>query len=180
MKQQDFIDMYAGALEPWQVRLALSRIQALRFARQDWPDLMQELAMVIVQFEYDPARGHGASAETALYGAINRHLLYLLRGRCRDCKRFVQYLRMLGLSLENIGDEWEPSFEPDTPLALDLEQAVAGLPNFDQDVAARLAEGMSCAQIARALECEWKTVKKAMGRIKAHFQELGISPEGLR
>ena len=73
MKNEDLISKYDGAFETWKARLALARIKAMRFPRSEWPDLMQELAILIIQFEYDPDRNSGAKEETALIWRPHRH-----------------------------------------------------------------------------------------------------------
>ena len=177
MKNEDLLSKYEGAFETWKARMALARIKAMRFPRNDGPDLMQELAILIIQFEYDPDRDSGAKEETALFAAMNRHLLFLMRGRCRDRKGFEQYLRSLGIHEDGSYIGPEPCFEIDIPLGMDVKRAVQGLSPFDQAVAKGLASGMNRFSIARQLDCDWKTVNKAVRRIAAHFQDLGIDTE---
>ena len=82
--QNELKKQYAGVFDEWKIDLALGRIRAIGFALSDWPDLMQELAIVMLEFRYDPAKANGATEETALYAVINRNLLYQLRTRCRE------------------------------------------------------------------------------------------------
>ena len=177
MKNEDLLSKYDGAFETWKARMALARIKAMRFPRSDWPDLMQELAILIIGFEYDPNHGNGAKEETALFAAMNRHLLFLMRGRCRDRKGFEQYLRSLGIHEDGSYIGPDPCFEIDIPLGMDVRRAIQGLTPFDQAVARELANGMNRGAIARKLDCDWKTVNKAARRIAAHFQDLGIDAE---
>lgn len=174
MTNENLVSMYEGAFAPWKARLALARIKAMRFPKSDWPDLMQELAILILRFEYDPQRTNGAKEETALFAAMNRHLLFLMRGRCRERQSFDRYLRSLGIREDGSYVGSEPSTEMDVPLGMDVEEAVRGLPAFDRSVAQRLAVGMNRGEIACELDCDWKTVNKAVRRITARFNELGI------
>lgn len=180
MKNEDLLSKYDGAFETWKARMALARIKAMRFPRTDWPDLMQELAILIIQFEYDPDRKSGAKEETALFSAMNRHLLFLMRGRCRNRKGFEQYLRSLGIREDGSYTGAEHCFEIDIPLGIDVRQAIQGLNPFDRAVACDLAIGMNRGAIARKLDCDWKTVNTAVKRIAAHFQELGFGAEASR
>ncbi|HRX84274.1 MAG TPA: helix-turn-helix domain-containing protein [Phycisphaerae bacterium] len=180
MKNENLVSVYEGAFETWKARMALSRIKAMRFPKSEWPDLMQELAILIIQFEYDPDRDSCAKEETALFAAMNRHLLYLMRGRCRDHQGFEQYLRSLGIREDGSYVGAEPSVETDAAVSMDVAQAIQGLTAFDQSVARELAQGMSRGAIARKFDCDWKTVNKAVRRIRAHFEELGINAEVAR
>jgi len=177
MKNEDLLSKYEGAFEAWKARMALARIAAMRFPRNDWPDLMQELAILIIQFEYDPNHAAGAKEQTALFAAMNRHLLFLMRGRCRARKAFEQYLRSLGIHEDGSYVGPDPSFEIDIPLSMDVTRALEGLSRFDQTVARGLAAGMNRRAIARELDCDWKTVNKAVQRIAKHFHDLGIDTE---
>ncbi len=177
MKNEDLVSKYDGAFEAWKARMALARIKAMRFPRNDWPDLMQELAILIIQFEYDPDHGGGAKEETALFAAMNRHLLFLMRGRCRDRKGFERYLRSLGIREDGSYIGAEPCFQIDIPLGMDVRGAIQGLRPFDQAVAKGLASGMNRSAIARKLNCDWKTVNKAVRRIAGHFEDMGIDTE---
>lgn len=179
MKNDDLVNQYEGAFETWKARLALSRIKAMRFPRNDWPDLMQELAILIIKFKYDPNNSRGAKEETALFAAMNRHLLFLMRGRCRDRKGFEQYLRSLGIHEDGSYLGPEPCSQTDIPLDMDLSQALRALTPFERTVARELANGLNRGAIARKLDCDWKTVDKAVRRIRDHIQNLGIDLEAL-
>ena len=178
MANQQLLNGYEGAFEAWKARLAISRIKAMGFPKSDWPDLMQELAIIIVEFNYDPDHANGATEQTVLYAVINRHLLFLMRGRCRGRQRFEHYLRDLGIHEDGTYIGPDPCIEVDVTLGMDVEQGVAGLSEFDQAVAKGLAAGMTKAGVAGKLGCQWNTVNKAVRRIRARFEEMGIDAEG--
>lgn len=179
MDEGQLLQMYDGAFEPWKARLAISRIKALGFAEDDWPDLMQDLAVVILEFEYDFARSNGATEQTVLYAVINRHLLHRMRNLYRDRARFVEYLHSRGIHDDGSYLGPDPCTETDYGLGPDVEQALSGLSRFDRDVATGLAAGVSKAALARKLGCEWNTVHKAARRIARHFRAAGIDGEDL-
>jgi len=179
MKNEQLLNWYEGAFEAWKARLAISRIKALGFPKRDWPDLMQDLAVVILEFRYDPNHDNGASEQTALYAVINRHLLYRMRCRYSEREAFEQYLRSLGIHEDGSYVGPEPCCEVDYGIGMDVDRALPGLSPFDRAVANGLAAGMSKAALARKLGCEWNTIHKAMRRIREHFEGLGIDGEGL-
>lgn len=180
MKNEDLLSHYHQAFEPWKARLALGRIKAMRFPRTDWPDLMQELAIVIIQFKYDPHHGNGATEQTALFAALNRHLLFLMRGRCRDRCGFEHYLRSLGVREDGSFGGAEPCFEVDMPLSMSVAQAIHAMPALDRAVALGLAQGLTRGAIARRLGCDWKTVNSALRRIAARFEKSDIDLKEMR
>jgi len=180
MTVEELVDQYEGAFEAWKARLAISRIKALGFPKRDWPDLMQDLALLILKFDYDPTHAKGATEETALYAAINRQLLYRMRRFYRDDRRFTTYLGSREAHVTGEAIDVKPCWESDLGVDTTVRKAVSGLSEFDQAVANGLAAGMTKAALARQLDCEWNTVHKAAGRIREHFEELGIDGEGLR
>jgi len=180
MTNKQLLNSYEGAFEAWKTRLAISRIKALGFPKGDWPDIMQDLAVVILEFDYDPNHDNGASEQTALYAVINRHLLFLMRRRYRNRRGFEQYLRSLGIREDGTYVGSDPCIEVNLALGMDVERALWSLSEFDRAVAHSLTEGLSKAAMSRKLGCQWNTIHKAMRRIREHFEELGIDAEGLR
>lgn len=177
MTNEQLLNWYEGAFDAWKARLAISRIKALGFPKRDWLDLMQDLAMVILKFNYDPDHTNGATEQTALYAVINRHLLSRMRRRYRDYQRFEQYLRSLGIHEDGSYVGPVPCAEMDLALGMDIERGLSCLSKLDQAVAHGLAEGMSKAALARKLGCEWNTIHKAVGRIRQAFLGAGLGGE---
>lgn len=180
MTEQELLQQYEGAFEQWKVTLALSRIKALGFPERDWPDLMQDLAVVILEFQYDPNHDKGASEQTVLYAVISLYLLHRMRDLYRHRERFAEYLHSLGVRDDGSYVGPDPCIETDYGLGPDVEHALSGLSRFDRAVAAGLAAGMSKAALARKLDCEWNTIQKATLRIGKCFGQFGLNGEGLR
>lgn len=170
--QNELKKQYVGVFDEWKIDLALGRIRTLGFAKSDWPDLMQELAIEMMGFRHDPAKANGATEETVFYEIINRTLLYQMRTRCRDAAKLDGYARELGVKADGTGEE--PSCEFTTPLKMDVEDVCRGLSEFDQKVCKGLASGGTKVEIASELGCDWHTVKKAIKRIRAYFEARGL------
>ena len=179
MNNHKMISLYEGVIETWKAQLALYRIQAMKFPKSDWPDLMQELVILIMGFNYDPANSKGASERTALFAVINRHLLFVMRGRKRDEENFERYLESLGVKPDGSYEGPLQYQEPESFLYLDVQQTVQGLSEFDKRVAKELADGSRRIDIAEKFECDWKVINKSVQRIKAHFEEHGLDAESL-
>ena len=180
MTEEKLLALYDGVFEPWKMRLALSRIKAMRFPKRDWGDMMQEAAMVIWSFEFVPAKANGATELTVLYAVINQHLLDLMRKRCRYRKRYEKVLRQLGVHEDGTFHGEEPSSEMIMPVTMDVQTATEKLPDFEKDIAFLLSQGYNCNEIARMYECEWKTINRAMQRIKACFDAVDVNGELLK
>ena len=163
---------YEGVFEGWKVDLALGRIKAMGFPESDWPDLMQELAIVMLDFRCDPAKVNGAAEQTVFYEVISRTLLHQMRTRCRDAAKLKRYAREMGVRADGTGDE--PCCHLSAPTDMDVVQVCEGLSEFDQKVCRGIAMGKNRAEIARKLECDWGTVNKAIRRIRRIFAEAGL------
>ncbi len=169
--QDEMRRYYTGVLEDWKIDLALGRIRAMGFAVDDWPDLMQELVITMLDFRYEPAKSNGAVEETALFAVVSRRLLHLLRTRCRGNALLKRYARLCGPDDEPM----EYPFHPTSAVtAKDIANARQGLSEFDNRVCSAVASGANRSEIARELGCDWHTVDKAIGRIAAHFTAAGL------
>ena len=170
MKRTALQRRYDKVMAPWKVDLALRRLRKLGFPGRHWPDLMQELAILILGFQYDPDRANGATEQTALYAVITKHLCYRMRGRYREMRGMERYLREMGVHDDGTTLEPDPFVEFLTPLQLDVRQQIARLPEFDRAVAEGLSQGMNKAELARDLNCDWHTIDAAARRIAERFQ----------
>ena len=169
--QDELKKQYEELFDDWKIELALGRIRVMGFPKSDWPDLMQELAMVMLEFSYDPAKANGATEETALFAVVSRRLLHLLRTRYRENARLKRYAQMYGPDDEAVEYPYHPT---NTVTAEDIAEACKGLSEFDRQVCSALAAGTIRAQIARDLDCDWHTVDNAIGRIRQALVDAGL------
>lgn len=170
--QNELKKQYVGVFEAWKIDLALGRIKAMGFGRSDWPDLMQELAIVMLEFRYDPKKSNGATEQTVFYEVINRNLLQQMRTRCRDAARLKRYASEMGVKADGTGEE--PCCYLSAPVDMDVALICKGMSDFDQKVCRGISAGKTRAEIARDLECDWGTVDNAIRRITKHFAGRGM------
>jgi len=154
---------YEGKVPQWKVNLALGRIRAFGFPKDEWQDVLQELVVDLMAFRYDPAKANGAKESTALCSVVNNRLMTIVRGRERSRARLRRH-----------GAVVPTAYEDRTPLRLDVRTVVASLTPFERAVCAGLARDDSRHQIAQALGRGWHTVDRAIGAIQARFEELGM------
>jgi len=160
----DAMPKYDGVLEPWKVDLITARAKCMGFGENELPDLMQGLALILSRFEYDPDRADGAKESTVVQAVVDNHLLFVRR----TAERYQAAV-----------DAAAPRSEPmcdaeDDELALDVQNVLEMLPERERRICLGLAAGRSKAEIARRLGCGWYTVERAVRRIAAHFEELGL------
>jgi len=80
---RELYERYVDAVESWQIKLAIARIRDFRIPPDSWDDTMQELAIVVHEFQFDPARANGASEETILCRFFDRRIKMLARSNAR-------------------------------------------------------------------------------------------------
>ncbi len=151
------------------------RIKALGLPKHEWPEFMQDLAVLILEFKFDPDHENGASEMTALYGAISNRLLYRLRCRGREEEVLQTYYGMCGGREDNDGPPPDPCGETDHGRRVDVADALAPMSEFDRAVAKGLAEGHSRFAISRQLGCSWNTVERAVARLRGNL--AGLDPQ---
>ncbi|HOA75236.1 MAG TPA: helix-turn-helix domain-containing protein [Phycisphaerae bacterium] len=156
---------YDGVIERWKVDLIITRAKLLKFRAYQLPDVLQELVLELLDFEYDPEHADGATESTALTTVIDHHL----RKMKRSAKRYQARLERMG---EEVSE-----FSPDEVdmQAIDVGSIVAGLPPREQAVCQGLAGGMTRQEIARELGCGWHTVNRIVKQLREHFRETGLA-----
>lgn len=159
---------YRGALPPWQIRLALSRIRRLRIPPDAWQDAMQELILVILEFRYDPHQTQ-ASPKTILCHYLDHRLRMLMR-TCARRKALVERLARLSPPGE---DRHSP--EDDAAVG-EVRQALAGLSPEQKAICRGLMRGESVTKIAHRLGRTWHTVARQIAAIREAFTTWGVEP----
>ena len=158
---------YLGGLEPWQIKLAISRLQHYAVPIGAWEDAMQELAIVVLEFEYDPAKAGKASERTALCRRLDRRIKMMARSEAR-----------LGNFWTRLGEMANRSREEYTPAQAaadgEVRDAVRELTPEQQEICLDLAAGLTVCQIAKARGCDWHTVERQVAKIREHFEKRGL------
>ena len=176
--QKELNERYAGVIERWKVDLAFDRIKAMGFPVSDWPDLMQELAISLLAFRYDPEQANGAGQRTAVSAVVQRRLLHLMRSRCRRIDSLNRYAREMGVKGDDTDEE--PCCYSEAPVRMDVVTIRAGLGEFDRKVLSAFLAGHSRSRIARRLGCDWHEVDRAVRRIRQAFVEAGFEGRARR
>jgi len=172
--RDEFHKYYGSLFEEWEIDLALSRIDEMGFPKSDWPDLMQELAMVMLDFKakkYEPDHATGASEKTVLYSVITLELQTLQRSHCRRLDRKERYALLAGPDDEAIDRPFDATNVPDQN---DIQPILNTLPKFDREVCHWLSKGLNISKVAEKMDCDWHTIKRAIPRIAKHFRDNGI------
>lgn len=155
---------YEGIIEPWKVKLIISRAKRCGFKPHEYPDALQEAVLVVLEFKYDPNHAAGASECTALVPIIDNRL----RNMKRAATRYRQRLDRLSQQIT------EFSTEEIDPRVIDVASAVADLSPRQQQVCRGLADGLSIAQLARQMGCGWHTVQRIIDGLRQRFEDLGL------
>ena len=155
---------YDGILKSWVVELVIEQARKLKVQQHDVADALQELALELMNFEYDPNNEQGATEQTVLTTIINRRLWKIKRLQKRH-----QDL------LERRNEEFEEAYEDEKALLkLDVIDAVAKLPLQERKVCLYLADGMTTSEIAKKLRCSWHKIERIIDDIHGYFKSLGL------
>ncbi len=156
---------YRGAIADWQVRLISARARKHGFRGSDLDDAEQQIALELLEFQFDEARSNGAAPATAVTSLIDRQLRKIHRGQ----ERFRDRMELVAL-------REEPSVEElrDSQMTLDVQDAIAALPPFGRQVCSALQSGLSIQETARQLGTHWHRVRDEILRIRQHFSRLGL------
>jgi DNA-directed RNA polymerase specialized sigma24 family protein len=158
---------YLGGMEEWQIKLAIARMMHFRVPRGAWRDTMQELALVVHEFTFDPDKAHAASEETILCRLFDNRIRMLARTNAR---RQVLVER-LGLMTWAEEDDRTPD---DIASDDEVRQLVAALPPLQQQICRGLMEGLSELQIAARTGRHYTTICRHVGHIRQAFADRGF------
>ena len=156
-------------MEDWKIKLAIARMMTFRIPQDAWADTMQELAIVIHRFRYEPAKAHAASEQTILCRALDNRIRTLARNNARR-QAMLERLAQIPESPEDLRT-------PDHFLAnKQMHQALATLTPQQRAICDALMDGQSVYEIARSTGRHYETVRRHVCRIRKVLIERGLQP----
>jgi DNA-directed RNA polymerase specialized sigma24 family protein len=156
---------YDGLVDTWKVNLIVQRAKRHGFKPHEIPDALQEVVLVLLEFQYDPDQANGATERTALTTVIDNRL----RKMKRSAARYRKHLECLGQ------DATELSREEVNPLAIDVASVVTDLSEREQLICRGLADGLSKAELAKQMGCGWHTIDRIVRGLRNRFEQLGLA-----
>jgi len=156
---------YGDLVEPWKVKLIVSRARRMGFRGAELADVQQEIVLDLSRFRYDADRSNGAKEATALTALIDNRLKKIRRSD----DRYRDHLQRLG-EQANLSAE----IHIDGDAVIDVQCAVSALPRKERAVCRELMCGASKPEIAVTLRCGWHTVERLVRNIRNRFLELGL------
>jgi hypothetical protein len=166
---RELYEQYIGAMEEWQIKLAIARIQQFKLPPDAWDDVMQELAIVVHRFHFDPDKAGAASEETILCRAMDDRIRTLVRSHAR---RRAHQDRLCQMA-HPILDTYLPE---DAAADEELAEIVDQLAPLQQEICRGLMRGESILQIAKRTGSAWTTIQYQIHHIRQAFTERGIYP----
>lgn len=158
---------YVGALEEWQIKLAIARMEHFKLPWTAWGDVMQELAVLILNFSFDSSKRHSASKATVLCYSIDNHIRMHMRSHAR-------YQAML----DRLGKSKQPEVGNHTPddaaAAAEVVEVVQDLTPEQQEICQGLMAGESMNQIARQMGKHYEVICRQVNAIRKVFTERGF------
>ena len=164
---RELYQQYVGGMDEWRIKLAIARMRRFRVPQNSWEDTMQELAIVIHEFRFEPDKAHAASERTILCRALDNRIRMLARGNARR----LAMLDRLGHMVQQVEDTRRPD---DVAAESEVRQLVAGLTPQQQDICQALMNGESVYGIARRTGKHYETVCRHVRRIRQAFADRGL------
>lgn len=141
----------------------------MRVADRD--EVVQEVMLTIIEAQIDDPD------EELLQAIVRRRLVSLVRRR--SCyERHLEHLRQSRLAARPtdcmVDGVMEQVETDESPLVIDVREAIAALPARDRAISRLLAEGYAVSRIAEMFECSWHSVQSRVESIRAKFQRAGL------
>ncbi|MBN1341564.1 MAG: sigma-70 family RNA polymerase sigma factor [Phycisphaerae bacterium] len=164
---RELYENYVGALEEWQIKLAIARLLHFGVPEDAWEDVMQELAIVILRFRFDPIKAHAASERTILCRRLDNRIRMLARSNARRVA-FHERLSVLRHPTED-ADSIE-----DAITDVEVRELLQELTPEEKDICKGLMNGESINWIARRTGQTWGTIDRRVRRIREIFRDRGF------
>ena len=170
-KVRELYEHYSGGMEPWQIKLAIARLQHFNVPQRAWDDTMQELAIVVHQFQFDADKAHAATEETILC----RRMDNCIRMLARSDRRWHKTHERLAELRHTEEDEQTPDEIVDKrEVVAIVSEVLAQLPRELQDICQRLIDGQSPRRISNETGRAWDTIERQMRNVREMLAERGI------
>ncbi len=158
---------YEGLLEKRDVRLIRRWAMRAGFQPDEIPDVLQEVAMAVIQNPDGCLAATGAERKLSLWILARDTFSRITRAEQRRRQRDEQKALMVH----------EAYCDDVTPVRLDVQTIVAGLDEQCRTVCKLLSQGLSQSQIAKRMQCGWHTVDRLVRTIRERFEEHGFEED---
>lgn len=166
-------------IEPWKLDLIRERARRMRFQEADIDDAVQEIAIELLDFHYDPHASHTATEATVLTRLIDNRLRMRRRAESRYLKRLEKlhdaHRPAIRTTIDEPDERRVPAYDENPGAVLDVRGAIASLDAPEREVCQLLGEGHSVSDIARQLGCSQTTVRNHIEKIRQRFTDLGVN-----
>lgn len=158
---------YDGIMEAWKVKLILGRAKKHGLKPHEIPDVLQECVLAILDAKHDDAHASGTTERTLLVAIVDR----LIQKMKRTEQRYQMHVEFFGQTASEFSRE-----EVDMQ-ALEIADIIETLTPQEKAVCCGLAEGMSKAEIAQKMGCDWHTINHIVHRLRQHFVEFNLDED---
>jgi len=155
---------YEGLFEKREVELIRQWAKRGGIQPEEVPDVLQEVAMVVVQQPDDWPATTSAERKQLLWVVTRNVLGKIKRAERRRRRRDEQKATMVE----------EAYCDDATPIRLDVQEVVARLDERCQTVCELLSQGLSKSQIAERMQCGWHTVDRLVRTIRERLEEAEV------
>ncbi len=130
---------------------------------------MQELAIVVFDFRFEPAKAGEACEETILCRALDNRIRMLARahGRYQALQERLMQMPQTEEYEQTPGQGLEDA---------EVRRLVAGLTPLQREICRALMDGQSVYAIARRSGRHYSTVRRNVERIREAFADAGLDP----
>lgn len=156
---------YEGVLEDREVKLIRQWANRAGIQPADIPDVVQEVAMVVIQRPEQWVQPPPARRRQLLWGITKNTLGKVKRSEGRRRRRDEQKSLMVE----------EAYCDNTTPMRLDVQEVVASLDDRCRTVCGHLSRGLSKSQIAEQMHCGWHVVDRLVRTIRQRLEEAGVN-----
>ena len=155
---------YDGIMEAWKVKLIIGRAKKYGLKSHEIPDVLQECVLTILDAKHDENHASGATERTLLVAIVDK----IIQKMKRTDQRYQIHVERFGQTASEFSRE-----EVDMQ-TLEIADIIERLTPQEKAICHGLAGGMSKAEVAQKIGCDWHTVDHAIHRLRQHFAEFNF------
>ncbi|HBG25690.1 MAG: hypothetical protein A2Y10_02570 [Planctomycetes bacterium GWF2_41_51] len=165
MNAKEIVQNYKDVISPTKIAIIIARAKKNGLPEDMVEDVIQDVALEIINFNYDPEKSNGATETTALTAIIDHKIIDIVR-RIEFEKNFWE---RESHTIEMEADELRP-----LQMSMDIQSALKALSPIERQICMKLINCMTINEIAQEEKWGYAKAKKIVAGIRSKLAGMNL------